>query len=88
MSDKLSTETQLINARTLAELSAVMDTYQIRRADVARILGVSRSLVTRWYRGDKCCPAHAPATIRAALDIPDAESTAQILERYRSKVLL
>lgn len=88
MSDKLSTESQILNAQTLRELTAVLDHYQIRRADAARILGVSRSLVTRWYRGDKRCPDHAPATIRAALDIPDAESTAQILERYRSKVLL
>lgn len=69
MSDILSQFSQTVNTRTLTRLQRVMDTYDLTRSEVSRLLGVSRSLVTRWFANHKRCPDNAPELLRAMLEI-------------------
>lgn len=46
-----------------------MTRHQLKKVDVAALLGVSRVLVTRWFQHQRRCDDHHPETLKAIMDI-------------------
>lgn len=53
------------NQRTLKHLRRVMRAYSLRQAEVARLLGVSRTTVTYWFQDKVRCPDNAADLLRS-----------------------
>lgn len=80
MSERLSQFSKDQNIRTLTRLQSVMDEHNLRRAHVARLLGVSRSLVTRWFQHHKKCPDRSPELLRAKIEIMSPDTLSEELK--------
>jgi len=80
---KLTPRYHYQNERNLKRLSKVIDQYKLKRIQVAYLLNVSRSLVSRWYNDEKCCPDNAPDLLSAIMMIRDASSVRDELERAK-----
>jgi len=86
MSDILSQLSQIVNTRNLTRLQSVMDDYKLKRSEVAYLLDVSKSLVTRWFAQHKKCPDNAPELLRAIIEIRSTSSVrAEIKMKRRGK---
>ena len=79
----LSHLSQFTNHRTLTRLNQVMIDHGLKRIQVADLLGVSRSLVTRWFAQQKRCPENYPELLRATLDIRSRSSIKDELDMKR-----
>lgn len=53
------------NQRTLKRLRRVMGAYDLKQAEVARLLGVSKTTVTYWFQDRLRCPDNAPELLRS-----------------------
>ena len=71
------------NQRTLKRLRLVMRQYNLKKTEVATMLDVSRSLVTRWFKDEKKCPDNAPELLRAICAIEG--KTEALMKRKRKE---
>ena len=74
------------NRKALIGLDRAMARYRLTKAQVADLLGVSRVLVTRWYKGEKRCPDNAADTIRMIMSIRSKESVQRELVMKRQEL--
>jgi len=79
MSERLSEFSKHQNKATLIRLQAVMDQYDLKRVHVARLLDVSRSLVSRWFAHHKKCPDKYPELLRSKMDIMGKDTIKDII---------
>jgi len=79
MSDRLTPFSRDINHKRLTRLQHVITSHRLTRIQVADLLGVSRSLVTRWFADHKLCPDRAPEQLRAIMTIRSRENIDQEL---------
>lgn len=79
MSERLSQFSKSLNEATLTRLQAVMDEHDLKRVHVARLLGVSRSLVSRWFAHHKKCPDRYPELLRSKLEIMSEDTIKDII---------
>lgn len=62
--DNLGRFSRHLNEKTLLRLRGVMIRYNLRRSHVADLLGISRVLVTRWFKHERRCPDGVPDRLR------------------------
>jgi DNA-binding transcriptional regulator YiaG len=61
--------TRTQNQRTITRLRQIMDEYGLSQAEVARLLDVSKVLVSYWFTHQRQCPENTPEMLRAIVVI-------------------
>ncbi len=66
---KNNIEAKELHLSIISEIEKVMDKKGIRKADLARLLGIGKSTVSKWFAGDKFLNIKNLAKIQIVLDV-------------------
>lgn len=67
--DKAELEAKMIMAQFLSEIEQILNDRQIKRKDLAKMIGTSASFITQLYRGNKIINLTTIAKIKLALKL-------------------
>ncbi|MDZ7737882.1 MAG: helix-turn-helix transcriptional regulator [Bacteroidales bacterium] len=90
--DKIRRKAYLLMARFLSEVEAVRIERNLKKKDIARMLGISASYLSQLYNGDKLLNLETLARLQEALDIRfDIKAVSQtaplVLEKDKLKFI-